>query len=95
MKPKNNPLPEMPKNKPLPVPIPLDLADKLGVTRSFLSHVNVGRKIFSVSKAVTVMKMSDNRLTGLHFTDLRPDLILAAEWICAPRIKKARKGRCG
>ena len=95
MKPKNDPIPEIPENKPLPVPIPLDLADRLEVTRSFLSHVNAGRKMFSVLKALEVMKLSDDRLTGIHFTDLRPDLILTAEWICAPRAKKGRKGRHG
>lgn len=90
MNPQEKPLPE---NKPLPIPVPPDLADKLGVTRSFLSHVNAGRKVFSVLKAIEVMKLSrwDDRLTGIHFTDLRPDLILAAKWICAPR--KAKKGR--
>ena len=82
-----------PENKPLPVPIPMDLADKLEVTRSFLSHVNAGRKMFSVLKAVEVMKLEDDRLTGLHFTDLRPDLTLAAKWICVPRTKKGCRGK--
>lgn len=81
------------QNKPLPVPIPPDLADKLGVTRSFLSHVNVGRKSFSILKAVEVMNLSlsDDRLAGIHFIDLRPDLTPTAKWICAPRTKKPRK----
>lgn len=79
-----------PQGKPLPVPIPLDLADKIRVTRSFLSHVNAGRKRFSVLKALEVMNLSlsDDRLAGIHFIDLRPELILAVEWICAPRTKK-------
>ena len=86
-----------PQEKPLPIPIPLDLADRLGVSRSFLSHANAGRKSFSVLKAVEVMKLSlsDGRLTGIHFTDLRPDLVLTAEWICAPRTKVRKRRRCG
>jgi hypothetical protein len=81
-----------PKNRPLPVPIPPDLADKLQVTRSFLSHVNAGRKIFSLTKALEVMDLSlvDIRLVGVHLIHLRPDLAKTRKWICAPLDKKRR-----
>lgn len=80
------------KNQPLPVPVPLDLADKLQVTRSFLSHVNAGRKSFSVLKALEVMELSlsDDRLAGIHLIHLRPDLAKTRKWVCAPLNKKKK-----
>jgi hypothetical protein len=78
--------------KNLPVPIPLDLADDLKVSRSYLSHINACRKRLSVLMALEVMELAlvDDRLTGLHFLHLRPDLKSTREWICQPMARKAR-----
>jgi hypothetical protein len=85
----------MKKLKPLPVPIPLDLADEIGVDASFISHVNAGRKRLPIERCNKVMKLSlvDSRLTGIHFLHLRPELEKSQNYICAPEHSKRRKGR--
>jgi hypothetical protein len=83
------------QNKPLLVPIPLDLADALEVDRSFLSHVNAGRKHLSPPKACKVMEISltDPRLTGIHYFHLRPHSPDEKKWMRQPM--NPRKGRRG
>lgn len=61
--------------KILPIPIPLDYAEVLGVDRTHLTHVNRGRRQLS---AVTALKLieyadSDPRLQGLTIFMLRPE----------------------
>jgi hypothetical protein len=74
------------KNKPLPVPIPLDLANDLKVDPSYLSHINAGRKTVSDPKAREILELSltDTRMTGLHYLHLRPSMEKSAKWISAP-----------
>jgi DNA-binding transcriptional regulator YdaS (Cro superfamily) len=70
--------------KPIPVPIPLDLAEALGVHPSNLSHTNAGRRRLPIDKCIHLMKIAetDERLTGLCFVHLRPELKRALPWLC-------------
>lgn len=81
--------------KPLPIPIPKDLAEVLKVHPSNLSHVNAGRRTLAVAKAIQLMKISltDERLTGLAYYHLRPEQKPAHPYVClgCPYKKKGRK----
>jgi hypothetical protein len=68
----------------------MDYADKLKVSPSYLSHVNVGRKQMSQKKAIALVKMSrgDPRLKGLKLVHLRPDLEEARSQLCIDCKKK-------
>ena len=70
--------------KPLPVPIPYDLAEELGVQPSNLCHINHGRRRLPIAKCIRLMQIAleDDRLAGLSFVDLRPELKPAVPWIC-------------
>lgn len=72
--------------EPLPVPIPLDYAPKLGVSESFLSHVNAGRKVMPWVRAIEVLRLSrrDPRLRELRIWHMRPDY---DDVICSRRHK--------
>ncbi len=81
--------------KPIPVPIPLDLAGALGVHPSNLSHVNAGRRHLSVPKAIQLMglALTDDRLIGLSYYHLRPEQKAAHPYVClgCPHKKKVRR----
>lgn len=70
--------------KPIPIQIPLDLAGALDIHPSNLSHVNAGRRYLPIGKCIMVMKIAetDDRLTGLCFCHLRPELKPALPWLC-------------
>ena len=70
--------------KPLPVPIPYDLAEELEVQPSNLCHINAGRRRLPIDKCIRLMEIAlkDDRLAGLSFVDLRPELKPAVPWIC-------------
>lgn len=78
--------------KPLPVQIPLDLAATLEVHPSNLSHVNAGRRRLPIDKCIRLMEIAegDERLTGLCFYHLRPELKLAKPYLCKTK-EKSRK----
>jgi predicted transcriptional regulator len=82
-------LERMKKRKPLPIPIPLDLAELLGVHPTQICHINAGRRKPTIEVARKVMELSldDDRLSGLHFLNLRPDLKKVKHWICQPMIR--------
>jgi hypothetical protein len=70
--------------KPIPVPIPLDLAEALEIHPSNLSHVNAGRRRLPIDKCIRLLEIAetDPRLTGLCFIHLRPELKPAVPWLC-------------
>lgn len=79
--------------KPLPIPIPPDLAEALEIRPSTLSHVNAGRRHFTVEQSIKVMEASleDYRLKGLHILDLLPPKNQPArKWIIKPLPKRLR-----
>lgn len=75
--------------KPLPIPIPYDLADDIGILPSNLCHINAGRRRLTIEKCIRLMEIAqeDDRLLGLSFIHLRPELKPAVPWIC-------RRKRC-
>ena len=76
----------MSKQKPLPIKIPLDYAEVLGVDRTHLSHVNAGRRRLNRDHCYVVLEasLSDERLTGLHFLHLWPGDIRSKRWLDVP-----------
>ena len=70
--------------KALPIKIPSDYAELLGTNPSNICHANAGRRRFSITQAIKLMEASltDDRLAGLSFVDLRPELKPAVPWIC-------------
>lgn len=83
-------MPDYDPMKPIPVPIPLDLAEALEIHPSNLSHVNAGRRFLPIVKCIQLMEIAagDERLTGLCFIHLRPELKPALPWLCK---KKGRR----
>lgn len=61
---------------PLPVKIPQDYAEILGVHPTEVSHVNAGRRQLSWPRCVLLLEhaRSDPRLAGLTILDLRPEV---------------------
>ena len=88
-------LPDYGPMKPLPVPIPFDLAEALEVHPSNISHVNAGRRKLPFNKCIWLMDIaqSDNRLTGLCFIHLRPELKPALPYLCPKKKSRKRAGR--
>ena len=78
--------------KPLPIPIPYDLADALEIDPSNICHINAGRRRLTMDKCIILMELSlgDKRLTGLCFIHLRPELKPALPYLCP---KKKGRGR--
>lgn len=76
--------------KPLPVPIPADLAGAIGTHPSNISHWNKGDRPIPYLKCIRIMELAetDDRLTGLCLIHLRPELKLAKPWLCK---KKGRR----
>ena len=68
---------------PLPIQIPSDYADVLGVDASHIYHANAGRRRFTILQANKLMEASltDARLTGLDFLHLRPELEDSKKWL--------------
>lgn len=60
---------------PLPIPIPLEYADVLGLDRTHLTHVNRGRRQLSAGSALKLLELAekDSRLRGLTIFMLRPE----------------------
>lgn len=61
---------------PLPIQIPSDYADVLGVDVSHIYHCNAGRRQFTTSQSERLIEASeiDPRLAGLDFLQLHPEL---------------------
>jgi hypothetical protein len=78
-------------SKPLPFPIPPDLAGAIGTHPSNISHWNKGDRPIPYLKAIRIMELAedDDRLFGLCLIHLRPELKLAVPHLC-PK-KKGRK----
>ena len=74
--------------KPLPVPLPMEYAEKLKIDPSFISHINAGRSHLGLKRAFQLLKMAakDPRLTGLCILHLRPDFEEYLPYICTPFI---------
>ena len=68
---------------PLPIQIPSDYADVLGVDASHIYHANAGRRRFSVPQSNRLMEASltDPRLAGLTFLQLHPELEESQRWL--------------
>ena len=68
---------------PLPVQIPSDYADLLGVDASHIYHANAGRRRFTIPQSNRLMEASltDPRLTGLTFLQLHPELEESRRWL--------------
>jgi hypothetical protein len=81
--------------KPLPIPIPLDLADVLDTDPSNICHMNAGRRPVPYFTAIRIMELAkyDSRLTKLELTDLRPEQELARPYLCPKKIGRKRAGR--
>jgi hypothetical protein len=71
------------KRRPLPLPLPLDIAGILGVDRSFIRHINTGRKPIPLLMAVKIMELRglDGRLSSIKFLDLKPELRVAVPYL--------------
>lgn len=74
--------------KPLPVPLPMEYAEKLKIDPSFISHINAGRSHLGLKRAFQLLKMAakDPRLKGLCILHLRPDFEEYLPYICTPFI---------
>ena len=61
---------------PLPVKIPQDYAEVLGVHPTEISHVNAGRRTLSWPRCLILLEhaRSDPRLAGLDILELRPEI---------------------
>ena len=68
---------------PLPIQIPSDYADVLGVDVSHIYHCNAGRRRFTIPQSNKLMEASltDTRLAGLDFLHLRPELKDSKQWL--------------
>jgi hypothetical protein len=84
-----------PKLKPLPIRIPLDYAEIIGVDRSHISHVNAGRRPLNREHCYTILEASltDPRLEGLHILHFRPGDIRSKRWLDVPFPTKKRNGK--
>ncbi len=72
---------------PLPIRIPPDYAKVLGCKVSHISHCNAGRRQFTVSQSNRLMEASltDDRLAGLTFLQLHPELEDSQKWLSDPQ----------
>lgn len=83
-----------PRRAPLPVVIPLDLADVLGVHFTFISKINNGHIPVPLDFAIRVLwlALNDERLAGLTLLDMKPELGVAIPYLCsAKHRRKPRK----
>ena len=82
--------------EPLPIQIPPDYADVLGCDGSHISHCNAGRRQFTKEQADKLCEsaLTDPRLTGLSFYDLRRELKPYQKRL-SERPKKKSRGRAG
>ena len=78
--------------EPLPIQIPPDYADVLGCDGSHISHCNVGRRQFTKEQAakLVVAALTDPRIEGLTFYDLRQELVPHRKYLQDPSKKKGR-----
>ena len=83
-------------NTPLPIQIPPDYADVLGCDGSHISHCNAGRRQFTKEQTakLVVAALTDPRIEGLTFYDLRHELQPYQKYLSDPPKKKGR-GRAG
>lgn len=82
-----------PRYKPLPVPIPGDYHELLGLKdASFIYHVNAGRRRFRDDQVHLILEAaaSDRRLKGLTILHLRQEIEQFMPYICklCPRDRK-------
>jgi len=86
-------------DKMLPIQIPLDYAEGLGIHRSHLTHVNRGRKHLSSVTALRLLELSskDPRLRGLTINMLRPEASAYEKYykkLLKKLMRRVKKGRC-
>jgi hypothetical protein len=83
----------------LPVQIPLDYAEELGVDASFLTHVNRGRRNLSPANAIKLLGLAanDKRLRGLTIQMLRPEAIAYETYFrefFKKELRRLKKSKC-
>jgi hypothetical protein len=83
--------------EPLPIPIPLDYASRLGCDPSHVSHVNKGRRHLRDDQIHLLLEWAetDARLHGLTILDLRQEIkqFLPDICKCCPRDRKKANKR--
>lgn len=81
--------------KPLPIPIPPDLAEAIGAHPSDISHWNKGERPIPFLKCIRIMELAENdgRLTGLCLIHLQPKLKLALPYLCRKKKSQVRARR--
>jgi hypothetical protein len=84
--------------RPLPIKIPGDYAEKLGVHFTTLSKINHGTRRLPLDKCCLLLSMAkdDERLEGLTIYHLIPELEMARRFLCPdeslpPKRKKKNK----
>ena len=79
--------------EPLPIQIPPDYAALLGCDGSHISHCNVGRRQFTKEQAakLVVAALTDPRIEGLTFYDLRRELKPYQKYLSMPPKMKGRR----
>jgi hypothetical protein len=79
-------------SRPLPIPIPPDLAGEIGTHPSNISRWNKGERPIPFLKSIRIMELAedDERLFGLCLIHLRPELKLAKPYLCLKK-KKSRR----
>jgi len=80
--------------KPLAIKIPGDYADKLGIHFTTLSKINAGTRKLDPDKACLLLVISkwDERLKGLTFYDLCPEIIIAHRFLYKTKLPARLKG---
>ena len=81
--------------EPLPIQIPPDYAAVLGCDGSHISHANAGRRQFTMEQSVklVVAALTDPRIEGLTFYDLRRELKPYQKYLSAPKKKGKPRAR--
>ena len=81
--------------EPLPIQIPPDYAEVLGCDGSHISHCNARREGRQFTKAqaakLVVAALTDPRIAGLSFYDLRQELKPFRKYLQDPPKKKGRR----
>lgn len=83
----------------LPIQIPLEYAEELGVDRSHLTHVNKGRRHLSPVSAIKLLELAekDKRLRGLTINMLRPEAGAYEGFYrrhFKNKLRRLKKGKC-
>ncbi|CAO0822448.1 hypothetical protein DFAR_3060021 [Desulfarculales bacterium] len=80
--------------KPLAIKIPGDYAEKLGIHFTTLSKINAGIRGMKPDKACLLLMLSrgDERLKGLTFYDLCPDIVIAHQFLYKTKLPPRLRG---